>query len=136
MQLFELTKILFSSPTQWASVSRGDKKKNHFMVNRLMSIQYPLQAQAFNNLKINPVSTLDSWQKFLSKMYNKVPYWMYTKGAKKKKEEKQKKLNIKESTILLYAKKNNLDLKSVRDSIKFFPTEMSKELKRFEKITG
>jgi hypothetical protein len=134
MQLFDLTKILFSSPDKWKTLSRGDKKKNHFMVNRLMSIQFPLQAQAFNNLKIDPVATLDAWQKFLENKYHQVPYWMYTKGTKKKKEEKEKKLNIKDSTILLYAKRNGLELKAVRDAIKFFPKESAKELKRFEKI--
>ena len=134
MQLFDLTKILFSSPDKWRTLSRGDKKKNHFMVNRLMSIQFPLQAQAFNSLKIDPVATLDAWQQFLENKYNRVPYWMYTKGTKKKKEEKEKKLNIKESTILLYAKRNRLDLRAVKDAIKFFPTESAKELKKFEKI--
>ena len=134
MQLFDLTKILFSSPHQWKSISRGDKKANHFMVNRLMSIQYPLQAQAFNQLKIDPVATMDSWQKFLGNKYNRVPHWMYTKGTKKKKEEKEKKLNIKNSTILAYTKRNNLDLKAVQDAIKYFPDESSKELKKFEKM--
>ena len=59
---------------------------------------------------------------------------MYTKGSKKRKEEKEKKISIKESTIKTYASKNNLDLKSVRDAIKYFPEKSIKELKSFEKL--
>ena len=68
MQLFEVTDTLFSNPKKWKSISRGEKKKNHFMINRMMSINFPLQAQAFNRIKIDPVAITDAWQTFMSKM--------------------------------------------------------------------
>lgn len=134
MQLFEITDILFSNPKKWDSIPRGEKKKNQFMINRMMSIQFPLQAQAFNHIKIDPVAMTNSWQLFMSKLYKKTPFWMYTKGAKKKKEEKQKKQEISESIIKKYASLNNLDLKSVRDAIEYFPESSIKELKKLEKL--
>ena len=134
MSSFELSKIIFESPYKYESVSRGDKKKNFFILQRMFAINFPLQAQALNSLKIDPVSVLNFWQKYLSNLYHRTPFWMYTKGAKKTKEAKEKKLDIKESTIKEYAKRFNLDIKSVRDAIEFFPKESAKEFKDFEKI--
>ncbi len=134
MNLFEFIKVLFSDPYKWKSITNGDKKKNHFMVNRMMSINYPLHAQAFNHLKIDPVSTINFWQQFMSNIYNRVPFWIYTKGAKKHKEAREKKLDIKETTIKKYSKFYSLDVKSVRDAINFFPKESASEFKKFEKI--
>ena len=31
MSPFELTKIIFETPLKWINVTRGDKKKNHFI---------------------------------------------------------------------------------------------------------
>ncbi|NJO90820.1 MAG: hypothetical protein HC831_19025 [Chloroflexia bacterium] len=129
-----MTKLIFSRGSGWKSVSRGDKKKNHFMISRMMSINYPLQAHALNHIKIDPVETVDSWHRLMSRIYSQVPFWMYTKGQKKQKEKKEKKLSVKESTIKAYAKKYDLDLRSVRDAIEFFPEESVKELQKFEKM--
>ena len=134
MQLFDLINALFAGPKKWSHVERGDKKKNHFMVNRMISIQYPLQAQALNHIKIDPVSTVDFWHFFLSKIYSKVPFWVYTKGSKKVKEEKEKKTDLKDSSIKDYARVNSLDLKLVREALKFYPDQMVKEIKEFEKM--
>lgn len=133
MNLFELIKALFD-PRAWKKVTNGDKKKNYFMINRMLSINYPIHAQAFNRLNIDPVSVVNFWQNFMSNLYHRTPFWIYTKGAKKHKEAKEKKLDIKEATIKKYAKLYNLDLKSVRDAIKFFPKESSVQFKEFEKI--
>ena len=134
MSPFELSKIIFESPYRFKDVTNGDKKKNFFILQRFFSINYPLHAQAFNRLKIDPVSTINFWQQFMSNIYNRVPFWIYTKGAKKHKEAKEKKLDIKEATIKKYSKFYRLDVKSVRDAINFFPKESASEFKKFEKI--
>jgi len=135
MELFELTKIMFESPQEYYKVTPGEKKKHFFMINRRMSIQFPLQAQVLQHIRINDVAVIDFWQNHLRKHYNKTPGWMYTKGVKKSQEEKEHKISIKDETVKDFAMKFGYDLKSVREAIKFFPEEMKKELKRFSEFT-
>lgn len=134
VDLFELIKIMFEDSKSYNKINPGEKKKHFFMINRRMSVKFPLQAQVLQHLKIDEVSVVDFWQYFLRKQYNKTPYWMYTKGIKKSKELKEKKTNIKETLIKEYAIKHNLDIRSVKDALEFFPKEMKKEIQTFEKI--
>lgn len=136
MELFDLTKSMFGDTANYGEATKGDKKKNFFMINRRMAIQHPMQSQALNGLRIDPVSAVDIWQKFLSKQYKKTPFWMYTKGIKKSKEEKEKKVNIPSADILEYAKAYNYDPKAVRDALVMFPKEVAKEIKDFIKEIG
>lgn len=134
MSPFELIKIIIEEPKSYDNISSLEKKKNFFIINRRMAIKFPLQAHVLQHLKIDEVSVIDSWKIFLQKQYNKVPYWMYTKGIKKAQESKENKTNIKESIIKEFATKNNFDIQSVREALNLFPKEMTKELKQFEKI--
>lgn len=135
MELFELTKTIFENPAAYKEATKGDKRKSFFMAQRRFAIQHPMQAQALNGLKINQEQAMDIWQKFLSKKYNKTPFWMYTKGVKKAKEAKEKKINISSQLVEDYAKKHKIDLKSVWEALAMFPKEMQKELKDFEKLS-
>ena len=133
MELFELTKAMFGDTNNYSEATKGDKRKNFFMVQRRMAIQHPMQANALNGLKINQEEAMDVWYKFLRKKYNKTPFWMFTKGLKKAKEAKEKKINIPTQIVESYAKRNKMDLKSVWEALNMFPEEMQKELKEFEK---
>jgi len=95
MQLFEIVKNIFSTNDKnWKSVGRIDKSRNFFMVNRIMSIQFPIQANQFNKLKVTPAPVVDWWRDTLSHRFSKPPVWIYTKT---KKVEKQEETQIKES---------------------------------------
>ena len=95
MQLFDIVKNIFSTNDKvWKSVGRIDKSRNFFMVNRIMSIQFPLQANQFNKLKVVPAPVVDWWRDTLSHSFSKPPVWIYTKT---KKVEKQEESQIKES---------------------------------------
>ena len=133
MELFELIKIMFENPRAYEEVTPGDKKKHFFMINRRMAINYPLQAQVLQHLKVDEISVVDFWQHFLTKKHKKTPYWMYTKGVKKAKESKEKKTIVKENTIKNYAVRHGYDIKAVREALEFFPKEMKKLLTMFEK---
>lgn len=133
MNPFEIIKIMIENPSEYSKISQGDKRKNYFIIQRRMAIKFPLQAQVLQHLKIDEISVVDFWQSFLRKQYNKTPYWMYTKGVKKSKEVKEKKTNIKESLIKEYAIKNNFDIRTIKDALEFFPSEMKKELNKFSK---
>ena len=45
MELFELTKAMFESPAKYSEATKGDKRKNFFMIQRRMAINFPIQAQ-------------------------------------------------------------------------------------------
>lgn len=134
MELFELLDIIFSKPIEYSKVTQGDKRKHFFLLNRRMAIYYPLQCQALQRVKMNETAAVDFWQSFISKQYNKTPYWMFTKGVKKVKEEKEKTVNIKESSLTEFSIYFGYDLKSVKEAAKVFPEEFKKEIINFEKI--
>ena len=82
MELFDVVKSIFKKDSEWDKVSRNDKVKNFFMVNRIMSIQFPIQADQFNHTKVLPRPVIDWWHNTLSKHYTKMPGWIFTKTKK------------------------------------------------------
>jgi len=136
MQLFEFTKILFENPAEWANITPGEKRKQYFMVQRRFAIQFPMQANALQHLKVNQAGVMDFWQKFMWNIYKgRTPGWMYTKGVKKAKEVKERKNhNITGSLISQYAAKMEIDKKSIYDALEFYPDLIVKEIKQFEKV--
>ena len=98
------------------------------------SIQFPMQANALQHLKINQVGVMDFWQQFMRKQYNRTPGWMYLKGVKKAKTDKESKIKVSDKLITEYAKKMSMDKKSILEAIEFYPDIIVKELKDFEKI--
>lgn len=85
MELFDVVKTIFKKDQDWDKVSRNDKVRNFFMINRIMSIQFPIQADQFNHTKILPRPVVDWWHGTLSKHYTKIPGWIFTKTKKSKK---------------------------------------------------
>lgn len=83
MELFDVVKTIFKSEKEWAKVGRNDKIRNFFMLNRIMSIQFPIQADQFNNIKISPKPVIDWWHSTLSRHYSRQPGWIFTKTKKK-----------------------------------------------------
>jgi len=134
MELFKLLNIMFEKPLEYSKVTVGEKRRHFFMITRRLAINFPLQAQVLQRIKINEVAVVDFWQKFLRKQYNKTPYWMYTKGIKKAKEKKEKVTNIKESSIKDFSTCMGYDIKTVKEALEFFPDEMKRELHEFEKM--
>jgi len=132
--LFDITKIIFEKPHEWKDVTIGEKKKYFFPIQRRFAIQFPMQANALQHLKINQVGVIDFWQYFMRKHYQRTPGWMYTKGVVKSKKIKENKINISETLINEYIKKFKVDKKSIYDALKFYPNEMKKELLLYEKI--
>ena len=134
MELFDFIKVIFTNPSEYSSTTPGEKRKHYFMCQRRFAINFPMQANALQHLKINQNAVIDWWQWFLRKQYKFVPGWMYTKGVKKSQEVKEKKLTVSNELIKEYCKRFKVDSKSVRDALEFYPNDMIKELKEFEKI--
>jgi hypothetical protein len=134
MELFPFIKIIFTNPEEYKTITPGEKRKQYFMCNRRFAIQYPLQANALQHLKINQEAVVDWWQKFLRQKYKFVPGWMYTKGVKKSQEIKEKKLAVSNDTIREYCNFFKVDRKTIMDALEFFNVDMTHELNEFSKM--
>ena len=58
MDLFDVIKTIFKKGKAWDEVGKNDKVKNFFMINRIMSVQFPVQANQFNHTKVSPTTIL------------------------------------------------------------------------------
>lgn len=130
--LFDFIKVLFENPKSYKKISNYDKAKFFFMTNRFMSIMYPMQANAFNNIKITQSVVLDYWQKNMTNIYNKVPKWIFVKGSKKQQTEKTKKLPSEEA-IEYYLRRTNYTRRQLDDSYAIFGDSAYDPIRRIEK---
>ena len=84
MELFDIVKNIFSkNQRSWDSVGKNDKVRNFFMINRIMAIQFPVQANQFNKMRVTPHFVVDWWRNTLSNRFSKPPSWIYIKTLKK-----------------------------------------------------
>lgn len=121
MQLFDVIKLIFNNkPNEWKSVGKIDKSRNFFMINRIMSIQFPIQANQFNKLKIVPAPVVDWWHDTLSSRFSKPPTWLYTKTKKNEsiKEEEIKSSEYVESFIRDKYRISKRDIETIK---RFYP---------------
>lgn len=148
MQLFELTKKIFQLNPKKFNELNGHLIKNHaFMINRFMSIKYPLIASEFNIKNMSGLNILKFWNIYC---YNKhggiVPGWLYTKPNKKTKikpkNKKLKKSDIKKNifidfipdkkTLVHYTNLIGCDLKDLEHYMKINENDMKKLLYHLE----
>lgn len=129
MKLFDYIKVLFGRDPQWEKLKGYDKSKNSFMVNRFMSIKFPVQANMFNALKIDPVGQAEAWRMVASK-FNRVPGFIYTKT----KASKKIKTWVPDPKALeFYLKINEIGERDFKEAMKHHPSEIKNAIKVLEK---
>jgi hypothetical protein len=129
MKLFDYIKVLFGRDIQWEKLKRYDKSKNSFMTNRFMSTKFPIQANMFNALKIDPVGQAEAWRMVASK-FSRVPGFIYTK-TKASKKIKIWEPNTK--ALEMYLKINEIGERDFLEAMKHNPTEVKKAINVLEK---
>ena len=122
MQLFDLVRVMFTKPKEYSEVKNNDKAKNHFMINRFMAINWPVQAQLLNRNGINGIGVIDTWQ-FLTSRFKRVPGWIYTKTKKTKAQEKLE-YKYSEELVEIYLKVNQISRKDFNQLTKLYPEQM------------
>jgi len=132
MDLFDLIKKIFDRGSKWDSIKAYDKSKNFFMVNRFMSINFPMQANLFNNRHIVSSTAVDSWKDVLNRLFTKPPSWMYTKT--KKKETTGSKKHPEKASIHEWMRLNGLSKKDFESMDELMHDELMKEILSFEKM--
>lgn len=124
MDLFDIIKRIFDKKqSSWEDVPKNDKIRNFFMVNRIMAIQFPVQANQFNKLRISPGQVVDWWHDTLSSKFTRAPGWVYTtvekKGAKKS-DKKNTDKNFEEAEIFV-SHKFGISMRDLKQLKSFYP---------------
>lgn len=132
--LFDYVNMLFKNPVEFTSLKPYNKGRNFFMMNRFFSMGFPVQAQMFNHVRINPAEASQYWCDSLSKMYRSTPGWIFStlKRIKNTKTEKKSEQRVDDETVLAYCKRYDYSKKDIEDAMNFYPTQMRDELIQFE----
>lgn len=125
--LFELIKVMFTSPAKYADLNDIDKERNSWMCNRLMSINFPLQAHLLSKTGIKGIHLVDFWQKIASQQ-RRTPGWIYTKTKNNTTKVKPFKYSHKDDAALFLMKKREWSLKDWDLNVRFNAEELQKEL--------
>lgn len=129
MDLFDYIKTLFSQSKDYENLSDYVKRKNAFMTNRFMSIQYPTQGNLFNKMNINPVGVADSWRK-VGIRHKRTPGWIFTKT---KKTAKVNTFSPSDEALSFYLKMNEIGMREYKDAMKYNPDQTTADLKTIQK---
>lgn len=132
MELFDFIRVLFERPAEYAKLSRYEKSKHFFMTNRFMSISYPQVASAFNHIRIPQPEVMDYWHTSLTKIFQKVPGWIYVKTSKKGKKEKI--VMPSKEAIEYYLGKMSLSRRDLDDALKMFGESVLDPIHKIDKL--
>jgi hypothetical protein len=121
MELFDVIKRIFENDSKWKDVSNHDKARNFFMINRIMSIQFPIQANQFNKLRVSPVPVVNWWHATLSPRFKKSPKWIFTQTSKANKKKSESKILDFTDAESLVREKYGVSIKDLNQIKKFYP---------------
>ena len=130
MELFDFIKIVFTKrdPKKWDALTSHEKSKFQFMLNRVMSIKYPLNAQQLNFVKTNGLGVAEVWHNVAGRFYgDTVPNFIYTKTDKSKKENSPVAKVPKES-IDFWCEKHECGDREFREMLELDEKSMLEEL--------
>jgi hypothetical protein len=130
MELFDLVKVIFEQNNKYENLKSYDKIKHNFMLNRFMSIQYPIQAQMFNRLGIYSLGVSDSWRR-VGRQYKRTPGWIFTKL--KKNQKNQKLYTPSPEALTLFLQINQIGEREYKEALQFNPESVIDSLKSIEK---
>lgn len=133
-EFFDILGYIFTNKSEFDKLSELTLNRNSFMVNRTLSIQYPLQVNAFNVLGINSADVMKFWAEYLGGKY-KVPYFVYTKGSKRATEDKNKKQKMPSNVLIKqYCNQYGYSMKDISAAFNLFPDEINNDILEFDKI--
>lgn len=133
MDLFDFINEMISKPAAFKAVSNNERSKHFFMINRLCSIRYPIQAAYLNHLKINPAEAVTYWQSLLSSQYNRTPGWMYVK-TKKEKENKKASQPVEDDVIQKWCEVHQWSRRDFDNAVALLGDKVWDELKIFKTL--
>jgi len=126
----------FFKPKEWSEYTNYDKSKSYFMINRYLSIKYPIQAAmlSWNNIKGDKV--VEFWRRVVSRNFKTLPDWFFTKTKNVSTKEKDIFVEFDGEVIDLFYKMNECSYKELDELKKRFPNETYEELKKIDKMSN
>lgn len=131
--LFDFINCMTGKPEEFKKTKMHERGKHFFMVNRLCSINFPIQASFFNHIKIHPGQAVTFWGNLLGQKYSRTPGWMYVK-TKKEREQKKSLQSVSDETMRKYREAYKISQRDLDDAIEILGDKMSVELKQFEQL--
>jgi hypothetical protein len=129
--LFSFVKMFFGNNPNYEKLTQYDKGRHRFMIQRFMSIQYPIMANKLNINKTNPAHIVSSWKTVASR-YNTTPKWIWTKVEKGEKVN-NKKIDIDPEVLKFYLNKYQISKRDFKEALKFNPDQVLNEIQSIEK---
>jgi hypothetical protein len=126
---FEILNLFFSKTDNYKNVSNKDKKKHFFIINRRLSIGFPLISVNLSKMGINEIFALDVWYSYIRKKLKYKPQWMYLKTSKK---TSTKKVKYSKEAKEYYMKINEIGEKEFNYALKYNPKELTSFLKKID----
>ena len=134
---FDIIGMMFSkSEKEFNEIPDNVLEMNYFIINQIMGIQFPLQAEVFNHTKINGAEVVRFWRIFLHYTgFHSVPKFVYTKGKKKAADENihAKEIKIPMPLKRKYAEKKHISLKDVDNAIEIYKQRTINDIMKFKK---
>lgn len=128
--LFDMIDSIFVDRFAYKKYTKECIKQNAFMINRIMSIQYPIEARMLDRQFISPYAMYFLWN---SMLYNgrRKEMWVFTKGSKKAKEETTDEKVFPDSVIDQYCRYYNIERVQFDDAFRFFRNELISDVNSY-----
>lgn len=135
---YDIINMIFTDYAKFQNLTDVILDKNFFLINRVFSIKYPLQGAIFNKTTINTAAVIKAWATFLltKERYGRVPYFVYSKGAKKSADAtKTVEEKLDKDLICKYCKRYGISSLKDFDTLRtMYKDELIADVKRYEKI--
>jgi len=132
LELFDFIDCLFSKE-KYKAVPNSDKRKHCFMTLRFLSIKYPWEANMYNLIGTNEVSTMDVWHLIMTKTHTRKPQWLYTKSEKRAETSESPLKKVDKDTVSSWCRLRGVGPKDLEFACRVFPSQVASELKAYEK---
>lgn len=127
---FDIFKMMFFDHDGFVNLPNEILAQNFYIINQIMGIQYPMQAQAFNDSKINGAEAVRYWDVMLHLVgYTRVPGFVYTKGKKKANEAIHVRMEkVSGAQKIYYATQTHVRLCDVDNALEIFGKRMTDDI--------
>lgn len=133
--LFDVLKDMFAGDDLSRKYSDKELKNLGFIIQRTMSIKYPLQAQSQNVLGVNMCHVVKYWAHNMKGKYKYMPKWAMTSTAKMRQEYQARVGGIKlpdKEVCAEFMSIHALDDHEFKFLMEHKPKELSDMLNQFE----
>lgn len=121
--LFDMIDSIFVDRFAYKKYTKECIKQNAFMINRIMSIRYPVEAMLLDRQFTSPYAMYYLWNSMLCNGRRK-EMWVFTKGSKKAKNETNDDKLFSENDINAYCVYYGIERKMFDDAMRFFRDEL------------